>query len=387
MRIAVIGAGIGGLCAAAGLQHTGAEVVVFEQAPDLRPGGSGLSVFANGLRALDTLGMGDRFRSISSAQASELRGDQRRPDGALLTTIPADAISELRVVDRADLHHLLVSSYSNGALEAGTRVENARPDGGVTLQRTDGYRHDDRFDLIIAADGLQSTARSTWLDDPGIRYAGYSAWRGITEHPVELHGVAAETWGVGCRFGIAPLVDGRVYWFAVATMPAGQTFEDETAAIRDLFGHWHAPIPDLLDATPADRIHRLPIHELAGRLGSFHRGRVVLLGDAAHAMTPNLGQGGGQAMEDAAALSVLLRPLAPSSVPDAARLHTTLERYDALRRRRTQRIAQRSRAIGRVAHVRNPTVSKLRDLLLRSIPQWMLRHQVRRIQTWEPPDP
>ncbi|RVW03922.1 FAD-dependent monooxygenase [Rhodococcus xishaensis] len=385
MRIGVIGSGIGGLCAAVGLQRAGAEVVVFEQATDLRPGGSGLTVFANGIRALDAVGVGERFRSLTSAKAGQLRGGQRRPDGSWLTTVPTNAVSELRVIDRAELHAMLVSSLTAGTLLAGVRAVSAQPDGVVVLHGSDGLERTDQFDLVIAADGLRSTARRTWPGDPGIRYAGYSTWRGITQDPVDLGGEAGETLGVGCRFGMAPLADGRVYWFAVATMPAEQAFDDEVAEIRRLFGDWHHPIPELVDATSPVHIHRLPINEIAGRLDSFHRGRLVLLGDAAHGMTPNLGQGGGQAMEDAATLTVLLAPLVRSPAPDTAQLEAALTRYDALRRPRTQLIAQRSRAMGQLAHVRGRAASRLRDLLLRSTPQRTLRRHLAQIQTWEPP--
>lgn len=384
MRTAIIGAGIGGLCTAVGLRRAGAEVTVFEQAADLRPGGAGLSVFANGVRALDALGLGTAFREITSTRAGELRAGQRRPDGSWLATVPPDAAGT-RVADRAQLHAMLVATLADGTIQPGTRLEDAQQDGTVTL-RGSGGTYADRFDVVVAADGLRSTVRAAWDDDPGIRYAGYAAWRGITARPVDLHGEAGETWGRGLRFGMAPLADGRVYWFAVATMPAEETCDDETAALRTRFAGWHPPIPELLEATPADEIHRLPINELAGRLGTYRRGRLVLLGDAAHAMTPNLGQGGGLAMEDAATLTALLTPVTGSPANDDGPLDAALTRYDAERRTRTQRIAQRSRSVGRLAHLDSPAAIACRDLMLRLTPEWALRKQVAQVQNWQPPD-
>src|SRR5690606_1717700 len=168
-------------------------------------------------------------------------------------------------------------------------------------------------------------------------------------------------------------------------MPADQKFADEKAVLQERFGHWHDPIPILIEATSAERISRLPIEELAGRLRTFYRGRLVLLGDAAHAMTPNLGQGGGQAMEDAATLTALLAPLARQTTVPERELEDALARYDALRRPRTQRIAHRSRLIGQLAHVRGRPASRLRDLLIRLTPTSALRRQLAWLQAWTPP--
>lgn len=384
MRVAVVGSGIAGLCAAVGLQRTGADVVVFEQAQDLRPGGSGLSVFGNGVRALDLLGLGEGFRAVTDAKAASFRGGQRRPDGSWLSVYPMDALTELRVVDRAALHGLLTSSLVPGTVAAGRRVVSASEEGVVRHAGADWSERAERFDMVIAADGLRSTLRGRWPEDPGVVYAGYSTWRGVTERPMDLGGEAGETWGVGRRFGVAPLADGRVYWFAVVTMPEPSRSGAETPIDRT-FDTWHAPIADLVAATPADRRQFLPIEELGGRLPTYVRDRTVLLGDAAHAMTPNLGQGGGQGMEDAATLVALLAPWAAAESPDPESLSQALGRYDALRRPRSQEIARRSRVVGTLAHSGGPFASRVRDMVLAATPQAALRRQLTWLQSWMPP--
>lgn len=384
MRIAVVGAGIGGLCAAIGLERAGAEVTVFERADELRPSGSGLSVFANGLAALDTLGVGEQFRAITSTEMSGLRGGQRTPDGRWLATIPAAALTELRIVHRADLHDLLVDALRPGTLVLGAPVTTVDP-AGVTSVYRDEVDRDERFDLAVAADGIGSAVRRSWPEDPGIRYSGYSAWRGVTERPVDLRGAAGETWGYGLRFGVAPLRDGRVYWFAVATMDAGAEIPDEYAEVQRLFGGWHDPIPELIAATDPAAVFRLPISDLAAPLPTFRRGACVLLGDAAHAMTPDLGQGGGQAMEDAAILAALIAPIARDAAPDPARLDRALAEYDRVRRARTQPIARRARALGAVARTRSRFGVALRDLVLRLTPSSVLGRQSAAVQAWTAP--
>jgi 2-polyprenyl-6-methoxyphenol hydroxylase-like FAD-dependent oxidoreductase len=380
MRVVVIGAGIGGLSAAIGLQRAGAEVTVLERAQQLRPGGSGLSLFANGRRALDALGVGAEVDEIASQAATSLRGGQRRPDGAWLATYPQEALEGLRIVHRTPLHEILVAALAPDTLRLGVEVVAVDERTG-TVRTTSGERI--TGDVVVAADGIRSRVRSAWPEDPGTRYSGYSTWRGVTEHPVDLHGAAGETWGRGERFGLAPLADGRVYWFAVASLPARSRIADEFGEVRRRFGHWHDPIPELLDATDPGTVFRLDIDDLARPLPTFRHGRCVLLGDAAHAMTPDLGQGAGQALEDAATLTALLQPTVTQT---AEAIDAALDRYDRLRRRRTQPIARRAHALGQLAHVSSGIGVAVRDTILRLTPPSALGRQIRAVQDWRPPE-
>jgi 2-polyprenyl-6-methoxyphenol hydroxylase-like FAD-dependent oxidoreductase len=383
----VVGAGIGGLCTAIGLQRAGAEVTVLERAAAVRGGGSGLSIFANGVRALETLGVSDRFRTITTTDAAAMQGGQRRPDGRWLAVVPAGSAAGLRIVHRADLHAMLLAAVSPGAVRCGVEVLAATADGTLCTADSPGAHRREQFDLIVAADGAGSTIRARWPADPGIRYAGYSAWRAVTAHPVNLYGQAGETWGSQTRFGIAPLPDGRVYWFAAATMAARppRSARDEHTELLDRFGSWHTPIPELLAATDPAAISFLPINELTPGLPSFRRARCILLGDAAHAMTPNLGQGGGQAMEDAATLAALLTPYADQTDPDPVGVDAALDRYDRLRRPRTHRIAHQSRRLGQLAHLPGRTGTTVRNIVLWATPQNILARQVCHIHQWHPP--
>jgi 2-polyprenyl-6-methoxyphenol hydroxylase-like FAD-dependent oxidoreductase len=357
MHAAVIGAGIGGLTAAIGLQRAGADVTVLERAGGPAFVGSGLSLFGNAFTALDAVGVGDEVRALGRPH-TDLRAGQRRPDGRWLSVTPPEAIRDLRVMHRADLHRVLAGALRPGTIRYGTPVDTD-PVG---------------FDLVVAADGLRSRTRASWPGDPGVRYRGYSTWRGVTATPVDLRGAAGETLGRGERFGLVPLADGRVYWFAVASMPLGRTFGDDYAEVRRRFAGWHEPIAEVIAATAAQTVVRTPIFDLAAPVPAFRRGRTVLLGDAAHAMTPDLGQGAGQAMEDAA---TLVRLLASAPVDRA------LDAYDRLRRARTAPIAARARRIGRLMQSR----SRWRDPLLRLVPPAIVARQSTRLQAWQPPAP
>lgn len=371
MKVVIVGAGIAGLCTAAGLSSMGAEVTLLERSAEVRGGGSGLSLFGNGLRALESLGL--RAAVPDAVGVSLTVNGTRRADGRWLTRFDPSAIEQLRVVRRGDLHEALLGRLGSGVeIRTGTAVREVR-DGSVRLE--DGTSIDS-CDLVVGADGLRSRVRPAVADDPGVAYRGYVAWRAVTARPVHLD-AAGETMGRGQRFGIAPLPDGHVYWFASVTY--GQSGEpggiDE---VRQRFSGWHAPIGEILDATDPTDVGVLPIEELARPLSTFVRGRRVLVGDAAHAMTPNLGQGANQAMEDAATLAALLGQ-------GGAGVDEALRTYDRLRRRRTRRIARQASVIGRVGQWRSGPAVRLRELALRAAPDAALDRRLRRIQDWQPP--
>jgi len=233
----------------------------------------------------------------------------------------------------------------------------------------------------VGADGLRSVVRALAVPGaPAPRYAGYVAYRLLTPPMPEAGGEGAETWGAGTRFGYVPLRDGRMYGFAAVTAPRrGAT--DGTGRLADLealVGSWHAPIPAMLAAAreAGSPVLLHDVEELPD-LATFAVGRVALLGDAAHAMTPNLGQGACQALEDAVELGAALATQA--DVPAA------LRGYDDRRRPRAQRIARRSRSVGRVAQWAAPPLVAVRDLVARLTPPAAALRGLAPVLEWEPP--
>jgi 2-polyprenyl-6-methoxyphenol hydroxylase-like FAD-dependent oxidoreductase len=210
---------------------------------------------------------------------------------------------------------------------------------------------------VVAADGIRSVTRPVLFPGhPGLRYAGFTTWQ-LVVGPLSGPVLMAESWGRGAVFGVMPLSDGRVYCYAAAPAAPGDRAGDELAELAGLFGTWHEPIPALLAAARPQDVIRRDVAELAAPLPSFHRGRTVLLGDAAHPMTPNLGQGACQALEDAAVISRLAAGADPGAVP------AMLARYTAARLPRTTDVVRWShRAAAMATRTSLPAVG-LRDTL------------------------
>ncbi|GAB2616159.1 monooxygenase [Paractinoplanes abujensis] len=364
----VIGGGIGGLAAGLALQRRGWSVTVLERAAALEDVGAGLAVAPNGLRALDRLGAGRPVRALSALQGT---AGIQRPDGRWISRTDA-AAAEARfgeptvVVHRAALISVLADALQPGTLRLGVTAGAVSPEQG-TVVTSDGTL---MAEVVVAADGLHSPVRGAlWPSGPAPLYAGVTSWRFVVPRPPgEL--VLSETWGDGKVFGVVGLGDGRVYCYATAPAPPG---ESAAADLARLFDGWHAPVPALIAAAGA--VIRTDIRCLDPTPRTFHRGRVVLLGDAAHAMTPNLGQGACQALEDAVVLA------AYAGEPGG------LARYSAERVLRTTAVAAASRRIGRMAGL-SGLPARLRDAGLALAgklgPNLVLR-QMDPIFAWRPP--
>ncbi|PPJ26163.1 monooxygenase, partial [Nocardia nova] len=231
-------------------------------------------------------------------------------------------------------------------------------------------------DLVIGADGLRSVVRAAVCPRARPpRYAGYTAWRMVTAPRPELR-QGGQIWGSGEIFGIVPLSDHRVYMFGAANAAEGERGVDgEFAEVHRRFGEWPDPVPRLLAAVSPESVLRHDIYELPD-LPTFVRGPLALLGDAAHAMTPNMGQGANLALEDAATLAALL---------DDRGVDDALRSYDSLRRPRTRALAHRSRRIGTVAQWSWPPAVRARDTALRLMPGWAMPRAFDRALGWQPP--
>ncbi|WP_377272417.1 FAD-dependent monooxygenase [Peterkaempfera sp. SMS 1(5)a] len=378
----VVGAGIGGLTAAAALHRSGWSVTVLERAAAGEPAGAGIALAPNAQRALDTLGVGDRVRAMAAFQGP---GSLRRPSGRRLTTTTGEEAAArfggpVVVAHRADVVDLLAGLLPRGALYTGVPVTSVDPGDARRRASVTTAQGELRADLVVAADGIGSTVRSALFPGrPGPRPTGLTSWRAVVSVPglpLEAH----ETWGRGLLWGTVPLLDGRVYCYATARAAPGGRATDERAELRRLFGSWHHPVPALIEAMPAGGVLRTDIRSMPVPLPAHHRGRVALLGDAAHAMTPNLGQGGCQAVEDAVVLARLAGP--------GGDIEAALAVYTAERLPRTTEVVRRSEQIARLTAWRSRPAVALRDATVAALgrlaPQLALR-SLDGIADWRPP--
>lgn len=378
----IIGGGIGGATTAVALQRAGIRFTLYERAPEPREVGAGVALWGNAVHVLRMLDLAEPLLEIAGVMRY---GELRTASGRVLSRQRVEdwdrALGEISVgVHRAELLGLLLRPLDPDCIHFDHRCVEVNDDGRRVRARF-ANGHADEGDLLVGADGLSSVVRATLHGDQPPRYSGYTCWRGIVQPPDTLipAGHLCETWGRGRRFGFLSLGGQRVYWFATLNAPPNGRDSDGCAArasLLRLFGDWFGPPRALLEATPDDAIIRNDILDRPPTR-NWGRGRLTLLGDAAHPTTPNLGQGACMAIEDALVLARALRPHAhaadsPAGVAEVLRL------YERSRQARTAEVTRFSHRLGRVAQWSNPLLCALRDTLLAAMPMYAIRRSHRR---------
>jgi len=373
-NLAILGGGIGGLSLAIALQRKGFNVTVYEAAPKIQPLGAGLGLAANAVKAFMDIGIGEAVLKAGKVLKALRIKDQQ---GNTLTETDSEKImARFGVINnftihRADLHEVLLDQLHPGTLQLNRRCVDLEQQGpGTILKFSDG-----RYTLadhVIACDGIHSVVRKKLIPEATPRYAGYTCWRGVIDRlpPETDPDETSETWGAGSRFGIVPLSKNRIYWFAClnakANDPRMQAYKN--ADLLRHFGHFHKPVPQILESTPPERIIWNDIIDLRP-LKKFAFGNILLMGDAAHATTPNMGQGACMAIEDAA---VLARCMEEHRSPSEAFLQ-----FEQKRIARTTTIVNKSWSIGKVAQLENRFLIVLRNAALKLTPTSVTENQIR----------
>lgn len=359
-NIAIIGAGIGGLATASALNRAGHHVQVFERAPQITPVGSGLTLWPNATRVLQNLGVLDQCLMKSSPL--DLL-EVKLANGRKIMEIPTEKFDTPAIaMHRADLHRALMSTLTPDMVHVDFSCQTIREDqNGVYLCFPEGDIGP--FDVLIGADGLRSMVRRYVNDNLRLSYKGYVIWRGVADvgDLVPQDGCFSETWGYGQRFGILPIGDGKVCWYATLNVKQGllPSQTERKKMIEGLFAGWHKPIEEIIACTNEETIIQT---ETLDRSQPKHwsRGRTVLIGDAIHPIAANLGQGSCLALEDSIVLTEAI---------NNHRTHTeAFQAYEKIRRPRVSNIQRRSSIIGSIGQWQTPVLTPLRNFVCSFIP-------------------
>lgn len=355
VKAVVAGGGIAGLATGIALRQAGCEVQILERSPDLREIGAGLMIWPNGERALQALGVDIAAPSVRYVSMYTWRGRQ-------LNRYPLDSIEQRYgslpyVVYRAGLHSALAQRFGESEIRFGSEVVGFdQDDSGVNVALRGGATV--HADLLVGAEGLRSPVRRRLLGDGDPDYLGSTVWRGIA--PGDRFDITNEggvNWvGRGSEFLAFQLEGGGVYWAGVTKEPAGEEPgpKGHKEDVLQRFGYWTPPVPELIAATEATSILRNDMYDrkASRRWSSDH---VTLVGDAAHPMTPNAGQGACQALEDAVALG--------TSVGQTSSLSDALKVYEHRRLRRANRLVMMSRQATRATQIENGFLCAVRDTI------------------------
>lgn len=372
-RFAIVGAGIGGLTLAIALQRKGFNVSVFENAPSLKPLGAGLALAANAVNAFSEIGIAGAVLNAGSILRKLMIKDD---SGRILAETDSEKVSKKYntvnnfTIHRADLHEVLLAQLSTTVHLGKGCIDFVQSSNGVKLIFQDGTSHD--TDYVIACDGVHSIFRKKLLPEGQPRYAGYTCWRAVINSApssVDMQ-VTSETWGRGSRFGIAPLNNGRLYWFACINAkendPAMRSYR-----VKDLLNHFrtfHSPVPEILQHTRDEQLIWNDIIDIKP-ISKFAFGRIVLMGDAAHATTPNMGQGACLAIEDAVILA--------NTIANTHSVERAFIAFEQKRIKRTTAVVNDSWKLGRIAQWEHPLLIKVRNMLLRLTPQSVAEKQIK----------
>jgi 2-polyprenyl-6-methoxyphenol hydroxylase-like FAD-dependent oxidoreductase len=375
MKFTIVGAGIGGLTTAIALEQKGFEVEIFESFPEMKRMGAGLVLANNAMSVFQRLGLAETIYKNSNRISSLKLVDEKLD---VLTEINMTSFEQklgvhYAAIHRGTLQEILLKNLKSTKLHLGKRLKYIEEyKDTIHLHFEDGMSHE--ANILIGADGIHSVVRNLFFPKTEIRNAHQVCWRGITKMklPAKFHHELNESWGKGTRFGIVPLKDGEVYWFALANYKNDFRTEFQEADLGEMFSDYDPIIAKIIHSTPTDKIIINEINDLKP-IKKWHTNKVCLIGDAAHATTPNMGQGACQSIEDALALSVCLEKEKEKDIEKA------FSNFQKLRIKKANGIINQSWQIGKMAQIENSFGRKIRNSIMKLTPDFLGEKQSAKI--------
>lgn len=367
----IVGGGIAGLCAGLMLQQKGLAVELYDKNMEPTVAGAGIIIAPNALQALQPYGISD-----------EIIHQGNRSDGFRIYSQKGKLLNKLQIpgqfekmysLHRKDLHEILLSLLPSNIVHFGKDFQYvAQNQQKVQVTFKDGSVAEG--DFLVAADGIHSPIRKQLLNKNLYRYAGYTCWRGVVsgESIPFVTTEFFETWGSNGRFGLVPLPNDQLYWYALINAkerdPNYAKYTPQELAKH--FTNYHEPVARIINETkPEQMLHRdiVDIHPME----QFFIGRTVFIGDAAHAITPNMGQGACQAIEDANILAECMVRNMP--------IDQVFTKYDNHRQERIQALSRQCWQLGKIAQLENGLAVAFRNTILKSLPTSMMQKQAQPI--------
>jgi len=361
-EFAIVGGGVAGLTAGIALEQLSRDFCLFEQTKEVEGIGAGFGLAANAMRALEILGLRHEVEKIGYYLGSFAILDQR---GNILVNPNTSTLSDKYqqqnfAIHRADLHLYLLSKLQAQRLQLGKQaIELVQKSNSILLSFADGSKHECKY--LIIADGVKSPLRQQLVPTSSPRYAGYSCWRATIDNSEIQLSLGTETWGKDGRFGMTPLVNNRIYWYACINGPRNHPAFSKyrVADLQKQFADYHDPIPTLLANTRDEDLIWSDIIDIAP-LKNLAYGNILLIGDAGHATTPNMGQGACQALEDVVVLQDELKKKTD--------VVAAFKSFEHRRLARTKYITDTSKMIGQVSQWENPIMISVRNTMMKMLP-------------------
>lgn len=367
MKVAIIGAGIAGLTMGIALKRANIPFVIYEGSDAIKPVGAGIAIANNAMQVYRYLGIADQLQKSGMRISTVLLTDMK------LKVLTKSSLKEYEefyqleniAIHRSELHRILIENVGMEHIVLGKRLTGMVKETNNTIQLNFTDNSTKTHSYVIGADGVRSQVRQLFFGNYPLRDAKQICWRGVLDFnlPSDYDNVALEGWGRSKRFGFVKLGAKQVYWYYLIN----EDLYDENVDVTAYLDGCNTLVKNMITETPKSAIFRDKIYDLS-LMNNWYKNKVAIIGDAAHATTPNLGQGACQAIEDVYVISKLL---------ETKSLENALKEFTSIRRVKVQAVVKDSWKLGKIAQLKNPLLISARNLVFKILPSFVKEKQMK----------